>query len=251
MVPLSEPRTGDNSTADLTGIIRERRRQIWRARLSVLGIIVLVLVLAGIAWFSPLLALEKVTVKGSELVDHDKVSDSVLDAQSGTPLPRVSTGDVEKAVLNDFPRAKEAAVHYSGPRSLSIEITDRDPVLAITTKEGFELYDADAVHLGTVDTAPKSLTVLKDSAGTPDKSTVTAVIRFMAELRPQLRKDLASIDAKDANNLVGRIDTGEDKAKVVFGDATSASLKMRTALQLAADGRTEVDVSVPSVPVTN
>ncbi|SIJ37466.1 Uncharacterised protein [Mycobacteroides abscessus subsp. abscessus] len=37
---------------------------------------------------------------------------------------------------------------------------------------------------------------------------------------------------------------------MVFGDAENASQKMQTALQLAADGRTEIDVSVPSVPVT-
>nr|WP_232488354.1 FtsQ-type POTRA domain-containing protein [Brevibacterium antiquum] len=197
------------------------------------------------------MALDKVSVKGSELVDHEQVSKSVLDTEGGTPLPRVRPGAVEKNILKEFPRAKEASVHYSGPRSLSIEITDRDPVLAITTTSGFKLFDDEAVNLGTVKKAPKGVTVLEESGGAPDQKTVAAVIRFMAELRPQVRSDLASIHAKDENNIAGVIDTGKAKAKVVFGDSTNASLKMRTALQLAADGRTDIDVSVPSVPVTN
>lgn len=251
MVPLPEPRTDDNSTADLTGVIRARRRQVWRQRLLIIGAVAAVLVIAAVLWFSPLLALNKVDVKGSKLVDHDQVSASVLGAEGGTPLPRVRPGAVEKAVLKEFPRAKEVSVHYAGPRSLSITITDRDPVLAITATDGFDLFDEEAVDLGTVKKAPKGVTVLEESGGAPDQKTVSAVIRFMAELRPPLRSDLASIHAKDEKNLAGVIDTGETKAKVAFGDSTSASLKMRTALQLAADGRTDIDVSVPSVPVTN
>ncbi|SMX75744.1 POTRA domain-containing protein, FtsQ-type [Brevibacterium sp. 239c] len=251
MVPLPEPRTDDNSTADLTGVIRARRRQVWRRRLQLIGAVAGVLVIAAVLWFSPLLALDKVNVKGSKLVDQDKISESVLGSDGGTPLPRVRPGAVEKAVLEEFPRAKEASVHYAGPRSLNITITDRDPVLAITTSDGYQLFDDEAVDLGTVKKAPKGVTVLEESAGSPDQKTVSAVIRFMAGLRPSLRSDLASIHAKDEKNLAGVIDTGEAKAKVAFGDSTSASLKMRTALQLAADGRTEIDVSVPSVPVTN
>ena len=251
MVPLPEPRTGDNSTADLTGVIRARRKQVWRNRLLVLGALAAVIVFIAVLWFSPLLALDKVNVKGSDLVNHDHVAESVLAAQGGTPLPRVRPGAVEKDVLKDFPRAKKASVHYGGPRSLNVVITDREPVLAITTAEGFDLFDTEAVHLATVDEAPANVTVLDDSKGAPDKATVAAVIRFMAELRPELRSDLASVEAKDAKNITGQIDTGEAKAKVIFGDSTSASLKMRTALQLAADGRTDIDVSVPSVPVTN
>ena len=251
MVPLPEARTDDNSTADLTGVIRARKQQLWRRRLVAIGIILAVLAVAAVAWFSPLLGLEKVEVSGSKLVDHDEVAASVIDTSGGTPLPQIRPGKIEKAVLKKFPRAQEASVHYGGPRTLNIEITDRTPVLAITEDAGFTLYDAEAVDLGTVDTAPKGVTVLGDSGGAPDQETAAAVIRFMAELRPELRREVTTIEAKDENTIKGEIDTGETKAKVVFGDSTSASLKMRTAVQLAEDGRTDIDVSVPSVPVTN
>ena len=85
----------------------------------------------------------------------------------------------------------------------------------------------------------------------PDKSTVSAVIRFLGHLRPELRGQLTTIEAKDANSLQAELDTGDDHATVVLGDSSNASLKVRTAAQLAAEGRTEIDVSVPSVPVTN
>ena len=205
----------------------------------------------AVSWLSPVLALKQVKVTGSELVDNSEVSEQVLDQWGGVPLPQVRPGQVEKAVLADFPKLQEASIHYSGPQSLTIELTDRTPVLAMETEDGFRLYDSDAVDLGTVDTAPDGLTLLSDSGTTPDTETVAAVIRFLAELRPELRQQLVTISAKSPDTLTGTIDTGEAKAEVVFGDDTSASLKMRTAAQLAADGRTEVDVSVPSVPVTN
>lgn len=251
MVPLPEARTDDNSTADLTGVIRSRRRQVWRRRLIGIGIVLAVIAVAAVAWFSPVLALDDVNVHGSSLVDQEEVSNSVLKDQGGTPLPQVRTSKVEKTVLKQFPKVKEVAVHYGGPRTLDIEITDRTPVLAIGGADGYDLFDAEAVDLGTVDTAPKGLTVLENSSANPDQETIAAVIRFMADLRPELRKTLTTIEAKDANSLQGQMEAGEHKAKVIFGDADDASLKMRTAGQLAADGRTEIDVSVPSVPVTN
>lgn len=251
MVPLPPAQAGDNSTADLTGVIRARRLKTWRRRLIAIGIVAAFIALVAVAWFSPLLSLQKVQVSGSRLLDSDKVSNFVLDDQGGRPLPQVRPGSVEDAVLKEFPKAEAASVHYSGPRALKIEITDRTPVIAIKGESAYRLYDSEAVDLGTVDTAPKKLTVLSGGGHQPDRETVSAVIRFMGELRPELRRQLVTIEAKDAMNLKGRLDTGKQKATVVFGDSSDSSLKVRTAAQLAAEGRTEIDVSVPSVPVTD
>ena len=251
MVPLPPARSGDNSTADLTGVIRARRRQTWRRRLIAIGIVAALIALVAVAWFSPLLSLQKVQVSGSELIDTDTVSDFVLDGQGGRPLPQVRPGAVEDSVLGEFPKAEAASVHYAGPRALKIDITDRTPVIAIEGASGYRLYDSEAVDLGMVDTAPKKLTVLSGGGHQPDRETVAAVIRFMGDLRPELRRQLVTIEAADSMSLKGRLDTGKQKATVVFGDSTDSSLKVRTAAQLAAEGRTEIDVSVPSVPVTD
>lgn len=251
MVPLPPARAGENSTADLTGVIRARRWKLWRTRLVAIGIVAALVALVAVAWFSPLLALRQVSVSGGEFVDYDEVSDFVLDSEAGRPLPQVRPGSVEDAVLDAFPKAAKASVHYGGPRTLTIEITDRTPVLAIEGSSGYRLYDADAVDLGVVDDAPKSLTVLGRSGGEPDRKTVSAVVRFMGSLRPELRRQLTTVEAKDEMSIKGRLDTGDHKAAVVFGDANDPSLKVRTAVQLADEGRTEIDVSVPSVPVTD
>ncbi|WP_220085853.1 hypothetical protein, partial [Burkholderia multivorans] len=65
-MPLQPPRVGDESTADLTGIIRARRREVWAKRLTVLGSIAAVLALAAVAWFSPLLALMRDQIAAAE-----------------------------------------------------------------------------------------------------------------------------------------------------------------------------------------
>ncbi|MCM1012679.1 MULTISPECIES: FtsQ-type POTRA domain-containing protein [unclassified Brevibacterium] len=248
-MPLAPPRVGDDSTADLTGIIRARRRRVWAKRLTAIGIVVAVLALAAVAWFSPVLALSAVEVEDTELVTGSEVSDFVLTEHAGTPLPQLRPGTIESEVEKQFPRAEDASVHYAGPRSLRITITDRTPVVAVSSAGGFILYDAEAVDLGSVDTAPDGLTVLE--ADTPDEETVSAVIRFMSTLGEDLRGSLTTVKADSEQGLSGTIDTGDAQASVVFGDSEDASLKMRTALQLAAEGRTEIDVSVPSVPVTD
>src|SRR5699024_11890791 len=143
-----------------------------------------------------------------------------------TPLPQVRTGEVEDAVLEQFPKAAEAAVHYAGPRTLKIEITDRTPVLAVEGPSGYRLYDGQAVDLGVVDEAPKNLTVL-DSDDEPDRATVAAVVRFMDSLRPELREQLSTIQAEDKNSLQGRMDTGDQQPTGVFGAATDPSPKGR------------------------
>ncbi|RBP64031.1 cell division septal protein FtsQ [Brevibacterium sanguinis] len=250
-MPLEAPIPGENSTADLSAVIRDRRRRTWTRRLIGAGAVAAVLALAAVAWFSPVLRLEAVAVGGSRLVSADAVERFVLSRHGQTPLPQVRPGTVEAEVLDRFPRAREASVTYGGARSLRIEITDRTPVLAIAADGGYSLFDPDAVHLGTVDKAPEGLTVLEDAKGPPDRETVAAVIRFMAELSPGLRAHLRTISAVDAANLQGTIEIGEAKANVVFGDSNGASLKMETAVQLAEAGRTAIDVSVPSVPVTN
>ena len=67
MAPLPPARAGDNSTADLTGVIRARRRQTWRRRLIAIGIVIALIALVAVAWFSPLLSLQKVQVSGSQI----------------------------------------------------------------------------------------------------------------------------------------------------------------------------------------
>ncbi len=250
-MPLDEPRPDENSTADLTAVIRLRRKRLWVRRLSIAGAVLALLGLVAAAWFSPVLRLEEVEVSGSRLVAAEDVRDYVLAEHGRTPLPQVRPAAVEAEVLEQFGRAEKVSVHYAGPRSLSLEITDRRPVLAVAAEGGFELFDAEAVHLGTVTKAPGGLTVLEDTKGPPDQETVAAVIRFMAQLSPELRAHLRTISADDATSLQGTVEMGETKAKVVFGDSTGASLKLETAVQLAEAGRTSIDVSVPSVPVTS
>src|SRR5699024_8624727 len=155
----------------------------------------------------------------------------------------------EDSVLEQFPKAAEAAVHYAGPRTLKIESTDRTPVLAVEGAAGSRLDGGHAVDLGAGDEAPRDLTVLGADAG-PDRATAAAGRRLTGSLRPELREQLSTIEAEDKQSLQGRLDTGDHQATVVFGDSSNPSLKVRTAVQLASAGRTEIDVSVPSVPVT-
>lgn len=251
MAPLPGPETDKNSTADLSALISARRKQVRGKRLMILGAVALVLALVALAWFSPLLGLDKVSAKGSELIDDEKLAEFVMERHGGTPLPQIRPGALETEISEEFPKAKKVSIGYAGPRSLTVTITDRVPVLAVTKDEKFELFDAEAVNLGVVDEAPEGVTTLKQSQKPPDAETINAVVSFMSELSEQMRGHLTTISASGPDSLQGQVTAGDNKAEVIFGDGSAASLKIQTAVQLVEDGRTEIDVSVPSVPVTN
>jgi hypothetical protein len=148
------------------------------------------------------------------------VSSFVLDGEGGTPLPQVRPGgrgrraqEVPEGPRGRGPlrRAPVAADHDHRPHSRSSRSKDPRAIASTTPRRSTSASSTKRRRSSPCSETPEH---------EPDKSTVSAVIRFLGNLRPELRGQLTTIEAKDENSLQGELDTGDDQATVVFGDAS-------------------------------
>ncbi|MGW8483424.1 FtsQ-type POTRA domain-containing protein [Microbacterium sp. NPDC055903] len=218
-----------------------RRRIVW---LSVLGALVLLVGGSAAAAYSPLFAVEKVTVVGASTLDPATV-EAALSGQVGTPLALVDASEV-KASLLAFPLIETYTLEASPPHGLIVRIVERTPVGVIRSDAGFTLVDAAGVVLSTTDAQPEGQPLLEIEGGA-DSSAFTSAGLVVRSLPAELRAQLTLVQAASADavslTLGGRT--------VVWGSAEDSALKA-LALQglIAANPDADsFDVSAPGVGI--
>ena len=218
-----------------------RRRVIW---LSALGALVLLISGTALAAYSPLFAVEKVTVIGASSLDPAQIEAALAD-QVGTPLALVDAGEV-KAALIAFPLIETYALEAKPPHELTVRIVERTPVGVLSSDAGYTLVDAAGVALATTDAQPAGQPLLEIEGGTESAAFEAAglVVRSLpADLRAQLTRVQAS-STDDVTLTLG--DT-----IVVWGSSERSPEKALVLSRLVATApdATSFDVSTPDVPV--
>ncbi len=127
-----------------------RRRIIW---LSSIGAVILLIGGSVAAAYSPLFAVEKITVVGAGSLDPAAI-EAALGDQIGTPLALVDTSEV-KAALLAFPLIETYALEARPPHDLTVRIVERTPVGVIRSGAGYTLVDAAGVALSTTSDQPR------------------------------------------------------------------------------------------------
>lgn len=219
-----------------------RRRIVW---LSSIGAVLLLIIGSVAAAYSPLFAVEKITVVGAHTVDAAAVQ-KALHGQIGSPLALVDASAV-KSALTRFPMIETYALEVRPPHELLVRIVERTPVGVISSAAGYSLVDAAGVVLSTTAQAPQGQPVLSISGGTGSSAFRSAglVIRSLpADLRGQLKG--VSAASPDAVTL-----TLQDGRSIVWGSAENSSQKavVLVALMKGAPHAHAYDVSAPTVPV--
>ena len=218
-----------------------RRRMLW---LGVLGAFVLLIGGTALAAYSPLFAVQKVTVVGASALDPAQI-ESALSEQIGTPLALVDAGEV-KAALVAFPLIETYALEAKPPHELTVRIVERTPVGVLKTDAGYTVVDAAGVALATTDSQPEGQPLLEIEGGTDSAAFESAglVVRSLpADLRAQLTRVQAS-STDDVTLALG------DK-NVVWGSSEESALKAVVLSRLVAgnpDAR-NFDVSTPDVGI--
>lgn len=235
------------STASLADRLAARRRARIRTWAIVAGAALAVIGLAAVAWFSPVLALECVEVTGTELTDPDAVAEYVTDAHAGTPLPQIRRGRLEEAIVAEFPKADTVTVSWAGPRALAVEVSDLQPVLTVPAGDAFERYDITGRIIDRVPEAPDGLPVLELAEGADAPAAVGAAVAFIDAVPAAQREHITSMRAGSDQDLRMLYD---HEVTVHFGSPEDTARKFEVALALMRTGATEIDVSVPEVPVT-
>jgi cell division protein FtsQ len=219
-----------------------RRRLVWWCSIGA----VLALILGSVvAAYSPLFAVERITVAGARGVDAAAVQQA-LHGQIGSPLALIDQSAV-KSALTQFPMIESYALEARPPHELLVRIVERTPVGVLSSDAGYSLVDAAGVVLATTEKKPDGQPVLSIDGGTSGAAFRSAglVIRSLpADLRSQL-KQVAATSADDVTLTL------QDGRGIVWGSADESAQKaiVLVALMKGAPGGHTFDVSAPTVPV--
>ena len=194
-----------------------RRRAIWIGVAASLA--VLVLGTLGAA-YSPLFAVERITVVGARTLDVSEVETALAD-QVGRPLPLVDDSAVKEALVR-FPLIETYSLEAQPPHGLVLRIVERTPVGVIESAAGYTLVDAAGVALSTTQKRPDGQPVIDVRGGTQTPA-FEAVGLVMRALPDALRPQVTAVRATSPDDVT--LTLGETRTTIVWGGADDSSKK--------------------------
>lgn len=220
---------------------RRRRFIVWGS----VGAVLALVLGSVIAAYSPLFAVETITVAGAKTIDPAVVKQS-LSKQLGAPLALVDADGV-KSALGEFPIIESYALEVRPPRELLVRIVERTPIGAIRDADGYAVVDAAGVVLSTSAQLPEGRPELEITGGI-DSAAFRSAGLVMRSLPADLRATVKTVRATSGDDVTLELADGKT---VVWGSEKDSVLKAAVLVRLIAaspDSRA-FDVSSPTVPV--
>ena len=228
---------------------RRRRKQVL---LAVGAVVALVAGLLVAAVYSPVLALQTITVTGTRILTPAQVQ-AALEPLRGKPLPQISDGDVS-GLLGSLVQVKSVSVEARPPSTLAVAVHERVPVALVKQGEQYQLVDVDGVQLATTDDpASAALPVIDGGAGAIGQDLFRATAAVLGALPADVLAKLSNASAQSVDAVELKLVDGQT---IVWGNASEKELKAKVLaalLKAPADPKNPVrvyDVSVPRHPVT-
>lgn len=228
----------------------KRRKRILLGTIGAVAALVAGILAAAV--YSPVLALQTVTVEGTKLLTADQIQTALAPLQ-GKPLPQISDGDVT-ALLQPLVQVKEVTSQARPPSTLQVKVTERVPVALVKQGDTHQLVDSDGVKLSdTADPASTALPVIDGGGGTLPKDLFHAITGVLGALPADVLARLSNASAKSVDAVELKLVDGQT---IVWGNAGEKELKakvLEALLKAPADPKNPVriyDVSVPRHPVT-
>lgn len=228
---------------------RRRRKKVL---LAVGTVLALVVGLLAAAIYSPVLALQTISVTGTRLATPAQVQ-AALEPLRGKPLPQISDDDV-RGLLGSLVQVKSVSVEARPPSTLAVAVHERMPVALVKQGEQYLLVDVDGVQLATTDDpASASLPVIDGGAGAIGQDLFRATAAVLGALPADVLAKLSNASAQSVDAVELKLVDGQT---IVWGNASEKELKAKVLaalLKAPADPKNPVrvyDVSVPRHPVT-
>ncbi|MGP4033137.1 cell division protein FtsQ/DivIB [Pseudarthrobacter sp. 1C304] len=228
----------------------KRRKRILQGTVGALVAVVAALIAAAV--YSPVLAVQTVTVEGTKLLTQEQVQQALAPLQ-GKPLPQIGDGDVA-ALLQPLVQVRDVTTQARPPSTLAVKVTERVPVALVKQGEAHQLVDVDGVKLSdNADPASTQLPVIDGGGGTLPKDLFHAITGVLGALPADVLARLSNASAKSVDAVELKLVDGQT---IVWGNAGEKELKakvLEALLKAPADPKNPVriyDVSVPRHPVT-
>ncbi len=190
---------------------------------SILGAIIALVLFVLSTMFTPILAVNKITVTGSDKVPEKQIQAALKD-YLGKPLPMISSQSVADD-LAKFKLIESVSVVSQPPHELRVKIVERTAIsIVVQDGVGF-LYDPSGVRLGVANGSEKLPTII--ITGDPKTSkNYTQAIDVLLSLPASLLEKVELIQARTRDNVSMRL-RGNAKQTVIWGDSTQSALKSR------------------------
>jgi cell division protein FtsQ len=244
-------------------LIRQERRKPARTKkarsaigpFTVWGRILLVLtplVVIGLliaSFFTPLFAIEKISVSGVERLEEAKLV-SALEPLKSKPLTLVSNEEVA-GLLAGFELIETFTFQAEPPNTLRVKIRERQPLMVISRGGQNFLFDAAGVQIA----AAENLNVYPrlNFSGNPQNDPRFAhAVEFFTSLPVKLYLDIESLEV--TKQLTSTFELRGRGIRVTWGDNRDSLLKAEVLESLIATGQkvgVTIDVSSPNSPVVS
>lgn len=245
---------------------RKERAPLTRARkllytasaLAIIAVLYVVLV-----FFSPLLATQKITVRGTSLLETTQVEQK-LEPLRGVPLTRIDEKKVRELLGQDNV-IRSVQVESRPPHELVVTLKERTAVAVVKQGDTYHTVDSDGVSLLESATQPDtSVPLVRFSGDNPQTSAEFHTISTALSAMPS--ELLAQVKEAGATSTSSITLTLRDNTTVQWGTAEESELKAKVLLSLrqaiakraqeekSSEAQTQkvtvYDVSAPRVPVT-
>jgi cell division protein FtsQ len=223
-------------------------KKVWSWAAVSSFVLLVALILAAV--YSPLLAIERLSVRGEKLVSEKEIKAALKD-QIGKPLPQVSDEEIAKA-LKRFPLIESFSVISAPPNTLIVKVTERTPIAVVWVDGyGYAFFDPAGVRVGRAENRSNLPTL--EISGTPGKSpSFKAAIEVLLALPAELLPRISTVTAKSKDDVSFRL-RGYAGQKIIWGDPSQAVLKSKVLAALiknqSKNDRVTYDVSSPQTPV--
>ena len=244
---------------------RKERAPLTRARkllytasaLAIIAVLYVVLV-----FFSPLLATQKITVRGASLLETTQVEQK-LEPLRGVPLTRIDEKKVRELIGQDNV-IRSVQVESRPPHELVVTLKERTAVAVVKQGDTYHTVDSDGVSLLESATQPDtSVPLVRFSGDDPQTSAEFRTISTALSAMPS--ELLAQVKEAGATSTSSITLTLRDNTTVQWGTAEESELKAKVLLSLrqaiakraqeekSSEAQTQkvtvYDVSAPRVPV--
>ena len=245
---------------------RKERAPLTRARkllYTALALAIIAVLYVVLVFFSPLLATQKITVRGASLLETTQVEQK-LEPLRGVPLTRIDEKKVRELIGQDNV-IRSVQVESRPPHELVVTLKERTAVAVVKQGDTYHTVDSDGVSLLESATQPDtSVPLVRFSGDDPQTSAEfhtisTALSAMPSELLAQVKEASAtstsSITLTLRDNTTVQWGTAEEselKAKVLLSlrQAIAKRAQEETSSEAQTQKVTVYDVSAPRVPVT-
>lgn len=242
------------SVAPDSRFTRRRWQRRWTSWRRWLLLVVIVAVGGGTAWMflvSSQLAADEVDVSGAHALSEREVL-AAAEIASGTPLLRVDLDAIHDRVAA-LPEVAAVTVHRSWPDTVSISVTEREPLAVVEAGAAWWAMDEDGVLFRRTPSRsklPRRLPlVVVDARGDADaRSEVAAVV---AALPSELLAKVERVTAQSMDSITLQF---SGRTEVMWGSSADSDTKAEVLgilLLLLTHGQPALlDVSVPQHPTS-